>query len=183
MVLFGGVKILGYCSRDLYRLAFQHDLALGTLLVILGAVMIFPTAPVISVLCTMFGILLLADALLKMQVAIDSKILGIKKMVDDPLWCHADRDSGLSADAAPFRKRSNNLGSFWTIIADGRSSEPDYPLNCGQNDSSSAAQSGGHRLHLTYCKCHIFLCGEGPGFRDLPQNHCPELPGGGCRTD
>ena len=79
MVLFGGVKILGYCFRDLYRLAFQHDLALGTLLVILGAVMIFPTAPVISVLCTMFGILLLADALLKIQVAIDSKIFRIKK--------------------------------------------------------------------------------------------------------
>ena len=79
MVLFGIVKILGYCSKDLYRLAFQHDLALGTLLVILGAVVIFHTAPVISVLCTMLGILLLADALLKIQVAIDSKIFGIKK--------------------------------------------------------------------------------------------------------
>lgn len=79
MVLFGGVKILGYCSKDLYRLAFQHDLALGTLLVILGAVMIFRTAPVISVLCTMLGMLLLADALLKIQIAIDSKMFGIKK--------------------------------------------------------------------------------------------------------
>ena len=49
MVLFGIVKILGYCSKDLYRLAFQHDPELGTLLVILGAVMIFRTAPVISV--------------------------------------------------------------------------------------------------------------------------------------
>ena len=79
MVLFGGVKILGYCSKDLYRLAFQHDLALGTLLVVLGAAMIFRTAPVISVLCTMLGILVLADALLKIQVAIDSKLFGIKK--------------------------------------------------------------------------------------------------------
>ena len=29
MVLFGGVKNLGYYSKDLYRLAFQHDLALA----------------------------------------------------------------------------------------------------------------------------------------------------------
>ena len=79
MVLFGGVKILGYCSKDLYRLAFQHDLALGALLIILGAVMIFYTAPVISVLCTVLGLLLLADALLKIQVAIDAKRFGIKK--------------------------------------------------------------------------------------------------------
>ena len=29
MVLFGLVKIVGYCSKDLYRLAFQFDLAFG----------------------------------------------------------------------------------------------------------------------------------------------------------
>ena len=36
MVLFGLIKIVGYCSKDLYRLAFQFDLAFGILLVALG---------------------------------------------------------------------------------------------------------------------------------------------------
>lgn len=79
MALFGVVKILGYCSKDLYRLAFQHDLAFGILLIALGSVMIFRTASVILVLCTVLGVLLLADALLKIQVAIDAKRFGIKK--------------------------------------------------------------------------------------------------------
>ena len=29
LILFGIVKIIGYCSNDLYRLAFQYDLAIG----------------------------------------------------------------------------------------------------------------------------------------------------------
>lgn len=79
MILFGGVKILGYCSKDLYRLAFQHDLACGILLIALGAVMIFRTNPMITILCMILGIYVLADGLLKIQIAIDSKAFGIRK--------------------------------------------------------------------------------------------------------
>lgn len=79
MILFGVVKILGYCSKDLYRLAFQHDLAFGILLIVLGAVMIFRTDPMITILCTILGVYVLADALLKIQIAIDSKAFGIRK--------------------------------------------------------------------------------------------------------
>ena len=79
MILFGGVKILGYCAKDLYRLAFQHDLACGILLIALGAVMIFRTNPMITILCMIHGIYVLADGLLKIQIAIDSKAFGIRK--------------------------------------------------------------------------------------------------------
>ena len=79
MILFGVVKILGYCSKDLYRLAFQHDLPFGILLIVLGAVMIFRTDPMITILCTILGVYVLADALLKIQIAIDSKAFGIRK--------------------------------------------------------------------------------------------------------
>ena len=79
MILFGVIKILGYCSKDLYRLAFQHDLAFGILLIVLGAVMIFRTNPIITILCMILGIYVLADALLKIQIAIDSKAFGISK--------------------------------------------------------------------------------------------------------
>lgn len=35
LVLFGLIKIAGYCSKGLYRLTFQYDLALGILLIAL----------------------------------------------------------------------------------------------------------------------------------------------------
>ena len=79
LVLFGIVKIIGYCSKDLYRLAFQYDLAFGILLSALGVIMIFRTSTMIPLLCFLFGILVLADALLKIQIAIDSKNFGIQK--------------------------------------------------------------------------------------------------------
>ena len=33
LVLFGAIRIVGYVSKDLYRLAFQYDLAFGILLI------------------------------------------------------------------------------------------------------------------------------------------------------
>lgn len=79
MLLFGCVKIIGYCANDLYCLAFQHDLAFGILLIALGFVMILRTDPMIVILCTILGMFILADALLKVQIAIDSKKFGLGK--------------------------------------------------------------------------------------------------------
>lgn len=79
MILFGIVKIIGYCSKDLYRLAFQFDLASGILLIALGLLFIIRTGSIITILCTIMGIYVLADALLKIQIAIDSKVFGIRK--------------------------------------------------------------------------------------------------------
>lgn len=77
LVLFGLIKIAGYCSKDLYRLAFQYDLAFGILLIALGAILIFRTETMVNVIWVLLGISILADALLKIQIAIDSKIFGI----------------------------------------------------------------------------------------------------------
>ena len=79
MIAFGLAKIVGYLSRDLYRLAFQFDLACGILLIALGGILIFQTAPMIAILSVVLGIYVLADALLKIQVAIDAKAFGLKK--------------------------------------------------------------------------------------------------------
>ena len=40
-------------------------------------------------------------------------------------------------------------------------------------------QNNGEFDSQCFLKCHIFLCREGLRLRDLPQNHCPGLPGGG----
>lgn len=79
LIFFGAVKIIGYISKDLYRLAFQHDLAFGILLIALGAILILKTNTVIQFICVLLGIFVLADALLKVQISIDSKNFGIRQ--------------------------------------------------------------------------------------------------------
>lgn len=79
LVLFGLIKIVGYCSKDLYRLAFQYDLAFGILLIALGVILILRTETMIHVIWALLGIFILADALLKIQIAIDSKVFGIRQ--------------------------------------------------------------------------------------------------------
>ena len=79
LLLFGIVKIVGYCSKDLYRLAFQYDLAFGILLIVLGGFLIFRTDTMIHVLCVLLGICILEDALLKIQISIDARTFGIRQ--------------------------------------------------------------------------------------------------------
>ena len=54
MIVFGTVKVAGYLSRDLFRLAFQYDLAFGVLLMALVG-------------------------LFKVQIAVDAKRFGIDR--------------------------------------------------------------------------------------------------------
>ena len=78
MIVFGIAKIAGYLSRDLFRLAFQYDLAFGILLIVLGIITLSHTDDAMSFLCIMFGIPVLADGLFKIQIAVDSKKFGIR---------------------------------------------------------------------------------------------------------
>ncbi len=79
LILFGCVKIIGYVSKDLYRLAFQFDLAFGILLISLGIILLVRTDAMIHIICSLLGICILADALLKIQISIDSKKFGIRQ--------------------------------------------------------------------------------------------------------
>ena len=78
MIVFGAVKLMGYFSRDLFRLAFQYDLAFGILLMVLGAVTLGHPSVAMSFLCVMFGIPVLADGLFKLQIAADARRFGIR---------------------------------------------------------------------------------------------------------
>lgn len=79
MIVFGAVKVAGYLSRDLFRLAFQYDLAFGLLLMVLGVVTLSHPGDAMSFLCVMFGIPVLADGLFKIQIAADSRRFGIRR--------------------------------------------------------------------------------------------------------
>ena len=77
MILFGAVKLVGYCSRDLYRLAFQYHLGFGLLLIALGALVLLRPAEVRDFLLTALGIAILTDGLYKVQIAVDTKRFGV----------------------------------------------------------------------------------------------------------
>lgn len=78
MIIVGVIKLIGYFSKDLFRLAFQYDLIFGILLIILGAVMLLHPENLIKVICVVIGISILADGLIKIKTAIDSKTFGLK---------------------------------------------------------------------------------------------------------
>lgn len=77
MIVFGIVKIVGYFSKDLFRLAFQYDLAFGGLLIALGIIVLVNPEHLLSFFCIVMGIAVLCDGLFKIQIAIDSKPFGI----------------------------------------------------------------------------------------------------------
>ena len=77
LIVFGIVKVIGYFSKDLFRLAFQYDLEFGCILTLLGiAVLVHPLAAVNLIVIAM-GLLIMADAFFKARIARDSKEFGI----------------------------------------------------------------------------------------------------------
>ena len=77
-IVFGIVKLIGYFSKDLYRLAFQFDLEFGILMVVLGTIVLFHPKNVMAFIAVAFGIAILFDGLFKIRIALDSKRFGIK---------------------------------------------------------------------------------------------------------
>ncbi len=78
MLVFGVVKLVGYFSRDLYRLAFQYDLVGGALLTALGAKLLATPATTVEFFCVAFGLTALAGGIIKLQIARDAKQFGIR---------------------------------------------------------------------------------------------------------
>ena len=78
MLIIGGVvKLVGYFSKDLYRLAFQFDLAFGILSILLGVVFIINPEHIISILPIVMGIFILVEGVLRVQTAMDAKTFGL----------------------------------------------------------------------------------------------------------
>lgn len=83
LIVFGVVKLVGYFSKDLFRLAFQFDLEFGVLLIVLGIVVLIRPADLMNFLSIALGVAILLDGLFKIQIAWDSKRFGIKSW-----WLH-----------------------------------------------------------------------------------------------
>ena len=77
MIVFGIVKLGGYFSKDLFRLAFQYDLGFGLLLIALGILVLAKPAGALDFIFAALGIAILTDGLFKVQIAVDAKRFGI----------------------------------------------------------------------------------------------------------
>ena len=78
LICYGIFKVIGYWSKDLFRLAFQFDLAFGILMIAVGLIMVIRPSQMLALVNLVIGILVLADGLFKIQIALDSKAFGIK---------------------------------------------------------------------------------------------------------
>ena len=81
LILTGAVRTLGYFSNDLYRLAFQYDLAIGGLSTILGVLIFMYPDNVPELLPYVLGTYIILDGLFKLQTAFDAKQFGMKKWI------------------------------------------------------------------------------------------------------
>ena len=78
-LIHGITRLAGYFSNDLYRLAFQFDLAVGVLSIIVGGILIRHTENVLALLPIVIGLFILVDSALRIQTAIDAKHFGMEK--------------------------------------------------------------------------------------------------------
>lgn len=78
MIIFGTFKILGYFSKDLYRLAFQYDVQLGIVFLVFGIVVLTRPHDVVNFICILFGISIFIDSVFKIKISVDAKKFGIR---------------------------------------------------------------------------------------------------------
>ncbi len=77
LILLGAVKITGFLSKDLYRLAFQYDSVYGFLLIGIGLIFLIRPALTVESTGLLLGIFVFSDGIIKIQVARHAKSFGI----------------------------------------------------------------------------------------------------------
>lgn len=79
MIIFGIFKIIGYFSKDLFRLAFQYDFEPGVVLILLGLVTLIKPFDVMHFIFITMGLAILTESLLKLRIAREAKKFGIEQ--------------------------------------------------------------------------------------------------------
>ncbi len=79
LIVFGIVRLVGYFSKDLFRLAFQYDLAFGILMLALGILTLVNPGGLMNFICLALGISVLTDSIFKVRISLDARKFGIRK--------------------------------------------------------------------------------------------------------
>nr|WP_302599085.1 DUF308 domain-containing protein [uncultured Cellulosilyticum sp.] len=78
-LICGMIRIVSYFTKDMFQLAFQFDLGLGIVAMVIGLVMLLRAECLVEATSAFIGIFILIDATLKVQTAIEAKRFGIQK--------------------------------------------------------------------------------------------------------
>lgn len=79
MLAFGIIRMIGYFSKDLFRLAFQYDLQFGVLLCVLGVITLVRRRNAAEFICIAYGICMLTESLFKVKTALEARRFGIRQ--------------------------------------------------------------------------------------------------------
>lgn len=77
-LVFGAVKLAGFFSKDPYQLVFESDLVFGILYLALGLLLLLRPAHTMAFFGIVFGLMLLADGLTRVRIALDAPPFGIR---------------------------------------------------------------------------------------------------------
>ena len=99
LIIYGVTKLSGYFAKDLFQLAFQFDLALGIVSIVLGII-------IIEILSTAIGIFMLVDGAFKIQTAVEAKRFGIENWWLILVMSFAVTFVGILLFATPFETAS-----------------------------------------------------------------------------
>ena len=77
-LVYGAEKIIGYFSRDMYRLAFQFDLALGIFVAIIGVILLLHPGKVLQLVDFIVGLFVMIEGVFKVQTSVDTFRFGLK---------------------------------------------------------------------------------------------------------
>ena len=75
---FGIVKLVGFFSKDPYQLVFETDLVFGILYLVFGLLLLIRPAHTMAFFGILFGLILLADGLTRVRIALDARPFGIR---------------------------------------------------------------------------------------------------------
>lgn len=79
ILVSGLAKLFGYFSNDAHQIAFQFDLALGALTVLLGIVILLFPQQFSKSLIILVSLFVIANALFTLQNAVEARWFGIRK--------------------------------------------------------------------------------------------------------
>ncbi|MEA4919466.1 MAG: DUF308 domain-containing protein [Clostridiaceae bacterium] len=79
LIALGITKLMGYFSKDMYRLAFQFDLAMGIFLISAGSIIMLHPANVVSSVPVIIGVFAVIDGAFRLQMSFDAKRFGIER--------------------------------------------------------------------------------------------------------
>ena len=117
LIAFGCIRLIGFYSRDLYRLAFQYDFEFGILLIVLGILLFRKPGSFTGITCVLLGVLVLADELFKIRITLEAKRFGVEKW--RLLLVIAMVTSVLGGTLVFYFGRQRNVLLGMTLIAEG----------------------------------------------------------------